>query len=355
MENIYVDRSRIEEDWKCPRSRYWRYEWDGLGLVKEGGQYELAFGSVLHDAAAGIASGQSYETVIDEVEAGIRAWYEGQQLALDEAYREQVTLAVGLATVLYDHVWPTMVCDEVLATEEDMSLEIAPGMRFMSKPDLLYRSGGITRYREYKTTGRNTMSWVRGWEYAVQLQTGMHVAEQVHPEWAPVSVCEIVGLYKGYRKQGQWYSPLVYGYRSPGIPGVVPEQWSGSYTRGWQKVGVWEYPGGMRKYVNEVLTQDQRSDQVVLVPPIMKNDELIGKFLQQTIRREYEIAHTMEHPTPDLIEQVFPQHFDKCNQYDRECAYKELCWNPWMCDNPLVCGGYVVRQPHHQAEEEGQG
>lgn len=43
----YIDRSRIERDWTCPRSRYWSTEYEGRGIAPVSGAVELEFGKAV--------------------------------------------------------------------------------------------------------------------------------------------------------------------------------------------------------------------------------------------------------------------------------------------------------------------
>jgi hypothetical protein len=52
MNLILFDRSRREVDEKCPRARYWNYEWQRTGLERRSINQHLSYGIAVHDALA---------------------------------------------------------------------------------------------------------------------------------------------------------------------------------------------------------------------------------------------------------------------------------------------------------------
>ena len=49
---IYVDRSRLETHWRCPRRRWWNYDAYGTGIAPVDTAWSLTFGIICHEGAA---------------------------------------------------------------------------------------------------------------------------------------------------------------------------------------------------------------------------------------------------------------------------------------------------------------
>lgn len=205
-----IDRTRTVQDWKCPRSRFWGYEYQGRGLTKSGTTLELFTGIIVHDAMAAIATFQkNHDRVpIDEIaNAAFTQLHNNlidgsdgvlEQDALEFA-NEQGTLVEGMIRGFYQHVWPRLMDQypKIVAVEQEMEYELEDGFIFMAKPDLIVEdSSGNLVYLEYKTTSSKKEGWINSWQTAVQLHSSIKAAEKSLGQ-AP-SMVQIVGLYKGY-------------------------------------------------------------------------------------------------------------------------------------------------------------
>src|SRR4051812_36201098 len=113
-----VDRSRIVADWVCPRKRYWNYEFNGRGVVKDSINQPLHTGSILHDSLAAIATyyKEGQEVDIDlvafsaagQMRMTLQEAMEGQPNASDYA-NEQAALVEGMLRGYYKYTWPKLI------------------------------------------------------------------------------------------------------------------------------------------------------------------------------------------------------------------------------------------------------
>lgn len=296
-----------------------------------------------------IASHHSVETAISAAIAHAAEGTPPVQLS-----PEQLALAAGQLVCYADMLGRLINGHQVLAIERELAMALSPTVTFMCKPDLIVGGQGRAGvYRETKTTSNNSPAWLRSWDYAVQVHTGMWVAQQLHPEWQ-VESCQIVGLYKGYMRDGRIQSPLVWAYRSPSTGGLLPNQYRPKYVKGWEKVGTWTYPGGTLAYVREqILPNDEvRGEQVFTTRPISLNEDLVQAFIRQLCYTEERMGEALAISTTQPDERVFPQRFSECQTRWGTCPYLECCWSPEVREDPLGSGQYVVRTPHHETEAE---
>lgn len=344
------------QDWKCPRARYWGYEYVGRGIVKNGTSIELFIGIVLHDALAALGALTKEGLPID-INAIARAAYDQiyAELAPPETVEgdaidyaeEQGTLVEGIIRGFYKHVWPILMAQypTIVAVEAEMSYALGDGFKFMTKPDLLVEDfAGDIVYLEYKSTSWKKESWVNSWDTAVQLHSSVKATEQTLGR--TVAGVQIVGMYKGYESYGKQSSPFCYAYKKAGNPPFTQDQIDYKYRAGFRRTPTWKMAGGLAKWIDD-MPDNILADQFPLTPVIYPNDDLVQAFFRQRLAREQIIAAT---PATEerVLDEVFPQRFDQCvPSFGYPCQYKKLCHG--FVDNPLE-EGFVLREPHHDEE-----
>lgn len=351
-----IDRTRTVADWICPRSRYWGYEHEDRGLVKNGTSIELFIGIVIHDAMAAIASisQEGKEVPIDEIARA--AFCEVHENILSTAQvvttetkeyaLEQGTLIEGMLRGFHKHVWPRLMNQyKIIAVEKEMEYNLDDNIIFMAKPDLIVEDAhGDLVYLEYKSTSSKKDNWVNSWETAVQLHSSILATEQTLGR-RPAYV-QIIGLYKGYESYGKQGSPFCYAYKRAGNPPFTKDQIDYEFRPGFKRTPTWEMEGGVKKWI-ENMPELVLANQYPLTPPIMVNEDLVNSFFKQRLIREREIA---TFSGPDDLDRIFPQHFDKCvPSFGWQCQFKKLCHS--QVDDPLT-EGFQPRQPHHARELE---
>jgi len=121
-----------------------------------------------------------------------------------------------------------------------------------------------------------------------------------------------------------------------------------------RKSAVWQKDGGVKRWVEE-MPPALLASQFPRTPPIFVNERLVDKFFKQQGRREIEIQEFAERTHPkdenfeDILDVVFPQHWESCNMYNRPCPYKRLCFGAEV--DPLSIG-YTPRYSHHPLEQQ---
>ena len=359
------DRSRTVTDWKCPRARYWGYEFRLKGITKET-HLELFLGTATHEGLASIAQGlpidevaraaqqQVYTSLLAEPGDGI-----SEADAIEWAM-EQSTLVEGMLRGFYKHAWPRLIAGAQVVLVEPELLYEHDGLLFMAKPDLVIRDAeGNLFYIEFKTTANKKDGWVNSWNTAVQLHSTIRAIERQLGE--PVSGVIVQGLYKGYESYGKQNSPFCYAYQRKGQPPFSEDQTTYEYKAGFKRSPTWELPGGVVKWI-ENMPEHILTDQFPQSPVIYLNDALLESFFRQRAFREKEIRRGMDFVmkaevagSQDLIEQTldefFPQHFDQCVPgWGKPCQFRQLC-HGGGADDPLS-HGYIWRTPHHTPEAE---
>ena len=368
---IFYDRSRVTTDWRCPQSRFLGYEWGGTGLAEETLALELYTGTVLHDGLAAIVAGADIDQIAgaanEQMKQALLGSGEGTDYDRDTYASEQAALAEGLLRGYHKHVWPMFRVQypEVVAIEKELiynhdmfqgeEVKNQPRFKFMAKPDLIVRdTEGQLWYVEYKSTSSAKDTWVNSWNMAVQLHSTIKAVEAEVGE--KVTGVIVQGLYKGYVSYGKQNSPFCYAYHKPGNPPFTKDLWSYAYAPGYKKYPVWERPGGVKDWV-ENMPEDVLTDQFPTSPPIFIKDELVEAFFRQRAVRESEIAmaaKAMQNPelSPEIKQEImdmsFPQRFDQCQpSFGKACQFRRICHG--NVQDPLA-QGFTRRQPHHQPE-----
>lgn len=348
------------QDWKCPRSRYYGYEYQGRGIVKNGTSLALFTGITVHDAMAAIATftQEGKDVPIDEiaraafcqvheniiVSAGGVILPETRDFA-----NEQGALTEGMIRGFYKHLWPKLMAlyPTIVAIEAEMEYVLDDGFIFMTKPDLIVETPeGELVYLEYKTTSSKKEGWMNSWETAVQLHSSILATEATIGR-RPACV-QIVGLYKGYESYGKQSSPFCYAYKKSGNPPFSQDQVQYDYKPGFRRVATWEMEGGVKAWV-EGMPDLILANQFPLTPPIFVNEDLVGSFFKQRLLRERQIAiAATSSPNEADLDEFFPQHFDQCvPSYGWSCEFKKLCHG--HVETPLE-DGFELRTPHHKRE-----
>lgn len=360
-----IDRTRTVVDWGCKRARYYGYEYNGRGIVKDGSSLDLAIGLVIHDAMAAIATfTQKGEPVpIDHIaDAAFRQIYDNITESAQDGViesdiqnfaNEQASLTEGLIRGFFKHVWPRLMIDypHIEAIEQEMTYTLGGGFKFMTKPDLIVANKeNELVYLEYKSTSSKKDKWIQSWDTAVQLHSSIMATEEtlgIRPAYV-----QIVGLYKGYESYGKQNSPFCYAYKKLGNPPFTTDQVQYEYKAGFRRYPTWEEAGGVKAWV-EKMPDNILTDQFPMTAPIMVDEDLVRDFFAQRLVREREIASAFDPDNPDVDEyeimsRVFPQTFEKCvPAYGWVCPFRKLCFG--HVADPLS-EGYVLRTPHHQQE-----
>lgn len=362
-----IDRTRTVSDWKCPRLRYWNYEYQGRGISKSSTSLPLFMGITIHDSLAAIAmyvkdgSPVPIDNLADlasrQMVENLLSPFEGKHVPQDarEFAREQAALVEGLIRGFYLHLWPKLMLNaSIVAIEQEMEYSLNEVVDddgteyvFMTKPDLVIEKEGELVYIEYKSTSSKKPEWVNSWDTAVQLHSSVKATEATLGR--PVGSVQIVGLYKGYESYGKQSSPFCYAYKKLGNPPFTQDQTLYEYKAGFRRYATWELPGGVKAWV-EGMPENVLANQFPLTAPIYVNDDLVNAFFRQRLAREIEIADSggQHWPLEHTLDRVFPQHFDQCvPSFGWKCDYVKLCHG--NVEDPLL-EGFELRTPHHDQE-----
>lgn len=351
------DRSRVLADWKCPRSRYWGYEYGGTGLSSGNTSIELYTGIVTHDGLAAIAHGVPIDDIakaaFTQMKEALLAQSNGTEDDLFYA-EEQATLVEGMLRGFYKHVWPRLMAayPTILYVEEEMFYP-HDGLMFMSKGDLILQDKeGENCYLEYKTTSTKKEEWIASWDTAVQVHSTIKAVKAT--TGLDINRVIVQGLYKGYRSYNKQNSPFCYSYRREGKPPFVPDSFIYEYKAGYFRFPTWKMDGGVAVWI-EGMPEAMLADQFPQTPPIFINHDLVEAFFRQRTFREHKIQQAIEilHEADEditraTLDVAFPQKFDMCvPPYGHPCMFRKLCHSG--ITDPLAAG-YIPRVPHHQYE-----
>ena len=327
VEMRYVDSSRVAADWICPKSRYWGYEHEGIGITGIETNPDLAFGLRVAECVDGLRAGNGHAT--------------GHPSS--PATSDDETLLCGLLTAYQQHIWPSWLEGfELIGTEVECAHPLSPSVTYMARPDaVLRRKDDQTVWvLSDKTTSLDPQRFTHLWGKAVQNHAECVCVER--QLGVTVSGYYTQGWCKGYKKSNTIYSPLAYAWCKEGVGGLTKDQWSETYKYGWSRRRIDAYPGGVEAWVKR-LPKAMMLDQFPVAGPIMLRRDLVAQYFDEIVERERAI----------LNQGRFPHHFANCDEYGkyrRPCEFRDCCWAPTIGRDPIGSGLYKKRVPHHELE-----
>lgn len=436
-----TDRSRYKlGTGRCAGARYLGYHFGptGYGITTKADSLPLATGLYVHqgletfgailkeqdqlpdqdDTRAIIANvRKAYEARVEE--RGFRGILGGEQT--EETIKEQSVLISGLLWALRLKFLPWLhQTYKVLSVEQERlhfldctcgagplgaEQHIARGCQgkvLMLRTDLLAQRRGASTlaYFECKTTGWESDAWAEQWESDPQLGLGtLDVAQQYGAE---VSELYIVGLNKGPRRRDKddamgrrkQVSALCYGYRRPGNPPLVAEDWLPTYewldqdgqvkraSRAHRRAGVWEIAEGdwptwqayqgngdagltAEEFWVRMLPASVLDKVCFLLGPMNRQDHQIASMRASLAGEEtkwqgilwelYELqARGVGWASAEFQaawDRLVPRSW-QCRPFgkDHQCEFFEICHKGEAWADPLASGRYQPRKPHHEAE-----
>jgi hypothetical protein len=261
---------------------------------------------------------------------------------------------------------------EVLAIEREETVELAPGIQWMSRPDLLVRRkvDGAVFIINMKTTKRADDRWTGQWPIDQQTLSEVVAVEARIGE--KLSGVVILGLIKGDqleypRGSGQWYhnNPLIWAWHNESGRAHPLGDWSARYEwqdsegnhrlgKGWVKREVWlHYEGGVAAWIEKLAIKDPAilHEVVVQLPPIMRSDQQIESWKHAVMATEDSI-----HKRRDRVQQLgwnldtqFPMSTSSGNcLWPRKCECFALCHENADPDDESV---WQARVPNHPQEK----
>ena len=239
---------------------------------------------------------------------------------------------------------------ETVSVEAEHVLDRTP-LWISYTPDryLRHRQGGYLVYKEYKTTKWANAGWLQSWAYAPQLHIGLKGMEEELGE--RVGFAQVMGLMKGEVRDGRLSHPYVWGWRNS-----ATGDWTGDYNKArsaaWDKVPVWEYPGGLVGWVR-TLGGDTASAQFPHTAPVFLNERLLNDWVLRRTYREIQVGEVLSQCQTSWDARViyFEPRTAQCRPVIGEpCPYLLACNNAAVRENPLACRDYIKRVPHHEIE-----
>lgn len=344
LHQVYFDRSRAAADEECRRKRYIANEYCGVGLEGQGDpetKLYLPMGSAIHKAVEVLAKGGTGTEAASDALADFVPLLAIPGMSQTEQTEQEYMLR-GLILGYARAIWPLDLEEyRILSVEDEVVVLFPDGEQVLAKPDLLLerKSDRSVIYKEYKSTHWANEGWVRSFSRAAQLLTGALATQVSTGRTLRASV--IQGLYKGSKYKGRPTSPLIYGYRFP------DGDWSTKWAKGAERIGVWEYPGGQSKWLEDFPLLELRT-HFPATPEIPFNQPLLAEWLAGRFAREHEIAKVRSiEPLPQaLLDQHFPMNTGACEPaMGSACPFLGFCYNPSAKADPLL-QGFQWRQPH---------
>lgn len=345
----YISRSSIDDYNECRRKWYWRYVYGGKGLDARKPNRDLLIGLGVHYGMESLLTNEDPEKAISfallSYDAMIAPWFHEQDQLLQFQLTEGYQLVEGLLRGWIRTQWAKFKEEwEVLSVEEEERVLLAPFLTLMARADAVARerSSGRVFVFNWKTTSRKD-DWNAKWRNDIQSWTEALASEKKHDVVAGV-IYE--GFYKGGKSGKVTASPLIYGWNRLN---EGKREIRADYKAGWTRFAAAEEEGGLKWWVEEFLPLEVVEQQFLRSIPILKNDEVVGDWLEQVVARETTAQHLIEQGSERDREiefyQVWGQH---CNW----CLFRDVCHKAATLTGMMEGGILVERRDHHLQEGE---
>lgn len=406
---IITDRSRIETYHKCPRARWWGYEYGNRGLQRISLSLDLHIGicthDILHDIMEMAKAHNFTDTALDTAIATHLATFEsairtrGLALELDSGYEQQADGSIAVNSGLLDlyiavysswirqstTAWtavrlPRLLEEyEIVETEHEEELLLGNGsIMLLGRLDALLRRklDGQLFVLNFKTVGEPNEWWREQWPLDMQL-----ISEPLEVEarlGQPIAGVLIEGLVKGGKRlqyppdSGNWWinSPLIWMWKKDAAAPFPAEyaakfEWTGDdgknhrLGKGWHKQPAWSDSNmSLREWLNWLYEHefDLLQSQFVSLPPILINREACKEWQSAVEFQEDWIYNKRLFVEQQLdghyvLNYAFPMHTGSGNCIrPSKCEFYNLCHGSAAAD-PLN-SGYQWRVPNHPRELE---
>ena len=188
--------------------------------------------------------------------------------------------------------------------------------------------------------------WLQSWLYNIRLHIGIAAATDELNRM--IDFGEVVGLAQGYRSSvdGRLSHPYVWAYRHKTTgrwASTISSLGAGSSTPEWEAAPVWEFAGGVVRWVQQCGETVARG-QFPVSPRTTLNSNLLTGWGNKRLRREREIR-AMGMPCRDngqLRDIHFAQSTVACRPAMGDpCPFLKVCWDRSVAQAPLRTGDYV--------------
>lgn len=341
------DNSRFVAGFECPWRRLIRYHLGGTGYTFPVEPDEIRIGRQVH--------------------AGIEDLYKAAQAGAElPMILDGEPIVMGLVAAYKRVVLPWVLENyEILAVEEEYSLDLGDGIIWMGRPDLTLKSkeNGKVYVVDYKSSSSQPERIAS--IHLASLQTLMN-GYAISTRWGQVGGAQIHVLNRGNEK---YPSFLTHAFRRP-ANAYYPEDWQprakdakGRWIGKLYKIEEVAKHRNINEWVNEI-DPDILSSIVPISAEVLPAPEVHGRKILQalaSIKKNESDWRTLissidwETTTFQDLDRMVPRTFH-CVQYNRRCEYEGLCFKSALPDftvnNAAMSVGFnmVPRQPHHPQE-----
>src|SRR6202161_2101380 len=385
--NIYCDNSRRSCAEKCLRKRFWNFEYKNRGIepIRKGkSEFPLLTGTGVHRMVE--ASLHMDAAWTDESDPYKDFDCQGDE-RLEYLVGEQKALMQGIHGAWFATKYESFIDNyEVHVLSREESVELAPGVVWMSRPDLLVRrrSDGALFIVNLKTTKKADERWVSQWPLDMQtLSEVVAVEDRLTNEAVddgdvvlPVKLSGVIilGLLKGEQLQypvgsGNWYhnSPLIGAWHNESGKVHPRGEWSARYEwsddegnhrlgKGWVKREIWlHYPEGVKGLVGDLFETDPAllEEEVVQLPPILRSEQQIQSWKDTVVHAERQIrANRRDYDNGYMglsLDAFFPMSTSSGNcLWPGKCFAFPICHENASPDDDTL---YQIRTANHPQEQ----
>jgi hypothetical protein len=358
-----ISRSGHETHTECPRKYYYNYAYKGTGFNSAKPAVDLIMGLAVHAGLEALLKGASPEesnsAALTEYDNLVGRWMGGEDPLLITQLKSHRELVEGLVRGWIRAKWGQFQEQyTIVSVERETQTPLAPNVVLLARCDAVLRSNydGMLYVLNWKTSSSNALDWGALWQYEIQMWTEALAVEQDMEE--EVIGCVVVGLKKGYRKDGIFQSLLTRGWTRE-----MPHGREFSPTRprkGSTKEPSWEkfatslgvYPTGEKGISGWInwLPLSTLDGLFPVSPPILKNNKVVEDWLKQVVRRESDAQYMLEEGSEeDRLNFFYQRWTPKC----KWCPFNNVCTQTTTIDEMIKDGFLEERVDHHAPQEAG--
>jgi hypothetical protein len=391
---VLTDRSRVIEYQRCPRARWWGYEYKGRGIRPKAASIPLSTGTYVHVGLGALLEGKGVEAAVKAAVNGYMLEIERRDIQVeylteDRVYvaHEQKALIEALIRAYEAWQLPRLLEEyDVLEVEQEDLFGLTEEIGWQARLDGLLRekASGDLYVMSFKTAaswdrrkeseGRHDMQGLsepravevrlkQDWKIAIYPLGAANTfliqwRGKQYVEWLAslpippkIQGVKMEFLIKGTRREhpqgsGRYvtYNPLIRAYR---FRGITPDQdqysWKYSSRKGWETFNVWEADdiGGVKGWVEMLKSgqveggEDCLAQTFVLNPPYMRLPEETERWERQTRMQEGAVSEGSGVVNAGWCgDEVDMSYLDRYfPQHTRSCDY------PDACDYQSICWG----------------
>jgi hypothetical protein len=356
----------------------------GRGVEPVGERADLEFGKAIHFEIELSNHYREYGNAENDPPLlhTIKLWEASKDVQTPDGFSqwfEWCALLHGMVETFRRSTLPRLLAEyDWLASELELTTEIAPGIQWMSRLDAVLRrkADGLYFVLEAKTSSwldRLLKSAPTNFQLLMECEALRHHLDDelwyttngpLPPQIGgalllvfdkgrrqAASAAEKKRGLEGYRR----LSPFTYWYSRSRANGETDYRLD--YAAGFERTPVWTIPDWFELMWSNPVMRAVAEASVQVWPSVSFDTERVASVLRQIVHRELVLSGAVKElgGTGPEVDILFAQNFSNCHNFSgfgRDCEYLNCCFSPRVGADPVGSGEFQWRVPNHIIEEE---